>query len=831
MKNWRIPWRAAVWLPLRDKPGASLLAILGVALGVALALAIALINVQAVDNVAAGLRRLSGTADLVLDRPGGTLSQEWVRRLAMAPEVQRVAPQLRVTAVAANGQYLEVWGIEPLATAAMGQPLLPASLASKPFAIFDPLHLVLDQSALQRLHLRVGDSLSLEVRGVQRHFRVIGSIPDPTPGQALAVMDLGAVQWLWGREGDITRLDIRLQAGIDRQKFVRQWQDALPPGSFLRSPRKEGRIQAQASFAYRANLLVLSLVALFTGAFLVHTTLSFTAIRQRHSLAILRVLGLREREVLVAGQLQGLLLGIPGAMLGVPAGILIARLALQQMGGDLGAGYFSSAQASLAAHPFLWASFGLAGVAAAAFGAFWPAWSSRHLPIVRILGNGAEEDSREISYWAALPLGVLALAGVLAPAWQGAPYGSYLAIALLLFAMLILLPGLLRIIGLLPEFPGALGHLLRAQLLRQSGRASRSLAAIVVAFSLVIAMAVMVGSFRDSVAHWLQEILHADLYLEAGGRDGDTLPSNLPSELCHPPLVTYCSPLRRRTIQLLPNRPPVMLLAQGINSQDPGRTLHLLERAAPDSQGLPPVWISEILARLGHWRPGQIIRLPLGPSGVEVRIAGIYQDYAYQQGAITLPLHDYQQWTGDKEINGLALWLGANTTTGDLLERLHRLYPASIHWQIATPGQIRKRSLEIFDQSFAATYALEAVAILIGLLGVGNGFGAQTLLRQQEFALLRCLGLRRRDIFRLLLGEGLLLSSIGVVLGTILGLVISLILIKRVNPLSFHWQMELQIPWGDVLPLAAGLILLCTLTMLLAARRVMGKDTELLHDQ
>ncbi|MEY2342032.1 FtsX-like permease family protein [Acidithiobacillus sp. IBUN Pt1247-S3] len=831
MNSWRIPWRAAVWLPLRAHPGASVLAVLGVALGVALGLAIALINVQAVDNVSSGLRRLSGQADLLLTHPGGSLAQGWYPRLAMAPGVAVAAPELRVLATTPDGKALPVWGIDAFRSLALGQPLVPLGLKD-PFTLFNPLHLVLDQSAISELHVQVGQALVLQAAGVPRSFVVIGSIPDPVPGQAVAITDIASAQWLWGDEGKVSQIALRLRPDANIAQFAAVWAKQLPPGAILRTPKDAGSVTARASLAYRVNLLVLSLVALFTGAFLVYTTLAFTAIRQRRSLAILRVLGLREREVLLASQLQGLVLGLPGALLGVPLGILVAQLALARMGGNLGAGYFSGAGAALDAHPWLWTIFALAGLGAALFGAFWPAWSGRRLPIVRILGNGSEEELPGGHLGIGLLLLLLAGIAALLPAWGGIPYAAYAAIAILLIATLFLLPGLLALLArFLPLPEQALQRLVAAQLRGNPGRASRSLAAIVVAFSLVVAMAVMVGSFRDSVSDWLRDILNADIYVQAGSGNQELLPAGSGKQLCHLPGVERCSRLRHTELAVLPQRPPVALLARGMDPQHPGRTLQILQEAPNDPRGPPPIWISEILAGLSHWRAGQIIDLPIGKKGERVRIAGIYRDYAYQEGAISIPIDEYRRWTGDTRINGVALWLAPHASAEEVLRALHKRFPESHHWQIATPGEILQRSLQIFDQSFAATYALEAVAIVIGLLGVSNGFGAQTLLRRQEFALLRSLGLRRRDVLHLILGEGIVLSLFGVLLGAGLGLLISLILIERVNPLSFHWQMGFHLPWAQLVIMAGALLLASTLTMLWSARKVMGQQTELLHDE
>jgi len=829
-----VPWRAAVWRPLRQRPGAALLAVLGVALGVALGLAVALINLQAVQDFSGGLRRLAGTADLVLQAPGKGFPEDWYRRLATAPGVRAAAPQLRVYGeIRADGawQSFPVWGIAPFAAVRLGQPLVPTQLAH-PEVLFDPHSIVLSPAAAERFHLQVGQSLRLRVEGVTRSFRVIGLLPRDPPEGAVGVVDIAAAQWLWGRIGWLNRVDLRLDPGIDPATFQGQWQDRLPPGASLETPRQQGAVAARASRAYRANLLVLSLVALFTGAFLIYATLALGVVRQRRSLAVLRVLGLRRREILASVLAQGLVLGLPGIALGIPLGNLAAALALDRLGGDLGAGYFSAGRQALEGHPVLWLAFAGAGLGAALVGAGLPAWQASRTTVVRALGQGSEEDEAGRRLLPGLVLLLLAALCAAVPPLGGIPYGAYGAIAVLLFATLFLIGPLARLLGrILPVPEAALARLAFLQMRGTPGRVAQSLSAIVVAFSLVVAMAIMVGSFRDSVADWLENILRADLYLQPGSGPAARIPGKRVDSICGDSLVQHCSPMRRLEVNLLPGRPPVELLARGMDPGDPGRELQILHAIPIPKTGPPPAWISEILAGIGHWRPGQIIRIPVDGREHAVRIVGIYRDYAYQQGAVSIPIAVYRRWTGDDSANGLALWLRPGVAVATAQERLIQRFPELRQWQIETPREIRAESLRIFDRSFAATYALEAVAIVIGLLGVANGFGAQVLLRRQEFALLRTLGLRRRDVRGLLLRESLLLSLFGVALGGSLGFVISLLLIDLVNPQSFHWQMGFHPPWGNLLLVAAALIVASVVTMLMSARKALSQALTTVRDE
>jgi putative ABC transport system permease protein len=180
-------------------------------------------------------------------------------------------------------------------------------------------------------------------------------------------------------------------------------------------------------------------------------------------------------------------------------------------------------------------------------------------------------------------------------------------------------------------------------------------------------------------------------------------------------------------------------------------------------------------------------------------------------------LDDYQNLTGDKTINDMSLWIASSSNATEVRKQLQAL-SFSTALEFAEPGEIQQISMKIFDRSFAITYVLEAVAIIIGLFGVAASFSSQTLARAKEFGMLRHLGVTRQQILFLLAGEGALLTSMAILVGSLLGLCISLILIFIVNPQSFHWTMQLHIPWNLLLTTASILFISAALTALISGR-------------
>jgi putative ABC transport system permease protein len=179
---------------------------------------------------------------------------------------------------------------------------------------------------------------------------------------------------------------------------------------------------------------------------------------------------------------------------------------------------------------------------------------------------------------------------------------------------------------------------------------------------------------------------------------------------------------------------------------------------------------------------------------------------------------DYRAITGDNDASGVALTLMPDAKAEDTQQALKRL-PFAAALDASVPSEIRAMSMKVFDRSFAITYLLEAIAIIIGLFGVAATFSAQTLARAKEFGMLRHVGVTRRQILSILAIEGGALTGLGIATGFALGWVISLILVFVVNPQSFHWTMQLHLPWPLLATVAGLLLAAAALTALLAGRQ------------
>lgn len=858
------------WQELRQHPWRNAAAVVSVMLGVALAFSVHLINASALDEFSQAVRSVGGQPDLELrsaNSSEGVPPALW-GRLQQDPDIALAAPVLElstyvVPTLPAPGAHtpqdtprvlLRVVGVDPVQVAAVAPELLPrpdASAGSERLAFFAPDTVFLNPTARQTLK---GNTLQLQTGLRLSTVRVAGSVQ--AGGAPLAVMDIAAAQDLFGVGERITRVDLRLRAGTDRQALVQRLQAAAdwPAGATLREPGDAVARISNLSRAYRVNLTVLALVALFTGGFLVYSVLALSVTRRSQQFALLAVLGLTGRERLQLVLCEATVLGALGSALGLLLGTALAALALRLLGGDLGGGYFSGATPALQWSPWAALVFGALGTAAALLGAWGPARLAQQLPPAQTLkGLGHHSGSRTPLRTGAALLLAGALLALLPPVWD-MPLAAYLSVAALLLGGILSLPALVgavlnRVAPLLTRHLLPLLAVERARRVRES--AAVAVSGVVAALSLAVALTVMVASFRGSVMDWLDQVLPADLYLRtavsSSALDTAYLDPVFVAQAAALPGVARATTQRTLQVSLDAAKPAVALIARPLRDPQSGQLhLPLVGEVAPVPEGAIAVYVSEAVvdlygARVGQafpaleriFKPNQALAHTEQAQAAPFFIAGIWRDYARQTGAITLEQADFARLSRDTRVNDMAFWLEDGASPNALQSQMRALADrlantsggeAGRLLEFGSAREIRATSLKIFDRSFAVTYWLQAVAIGIGLFGVAASFSAQVLARRKEFGLLVHLGLTRRQILRVVALEGAAWTTLGALAGVALGLAVAVVLVHVVNPQSFHWTMELALPGGRLGALGAAVIAAGTLTAWLSGRAAAGRD-------
>ncbi|MBY0411493.1 MAG: FtsX-like permease family protein, partial [Burkholderiaceae bacterium] len=473
-------------------------------------------------------------------------------------------------------------------------------------AMLAPATVFLNGSALQALGLSepVGTKTALPtitlLSGLQRlQVQVAGTVV--ANGAPLAVMDIGAAQDLFGRGGELTRVDVQLRPGTDRTA----WQQALqagadwPPNAVFTQPGEAAQRISNLSRAYRVNLTVLALVALFTGAYLVFSVLALSVTQRAPQFALLAVLGATPQQRLGLVLCESAAVGLAGSAAGIALGTGLASLALRLLGGDLGGGYFAGTRPQLQWSAAAAVIYGGLGVGAALLGGWWPARTAQKLPpaqTLKGLGTGATPSKNGLLGLVLLATGVLL---AFAPPIAGVPLAAYAAVALLLVGGIAALPGgvgyvLTTLQPVAARHPLALLALERAR--RMRGTAAIAVGGVVASLSLAVALTVMVSSFRHSVTQWLDAVLPSPLYVRSAssgtGGDGALLPQGFAAAVAQLPGIDRVQALRSSPLQLSPTLPALTIVSRPLGA-DPASQLPLVGTALPVPSGRTGVYVSE----------------------------------------------------------------------------------------------------------------------------------------------------------------------------------------------------------------------------------------------
>ncbi len=825
---------------LREQPARLITMWLVIVVSSALGSSVFLVNSSAVEEFDAAARRVLGNADVVVRSGTQSFSESLYPRLAKDPRVIAASPVIELQAALAAPSTaastapksapgsLQIFGIDCFRAGVLQASLLEALhggvrdfLASRA--------IVLSSAAAVRLNLRTGDFLALWNEGRIERLQILAVLADAGDDHAFGLMDIATSQWMFGWLGRLNRIDAHLRAGVRPSAFAAEWAPRLPPGVVMNLGDVERSRASSATRAYRVNLNMLALISLLTSAFLVFAIQSLSLARRRVSLAILRALGVSMRELRRGLLFESLSLGSLGIAAGILLGFGLAAFLLAQFGGDLGNDQLHAASPMPQIHwPAVAIEF-VVGLGIVCFAMWIPATEAARREPAPALRSGDVEVAFNWKRMAALGSVLLVSGAALSfvPASAEIPIAGYCAIAALLFGGILWIPQVsVGLLALLPRLRSPSLAVALAQMRGSRATLFLSLAPLVVSFALMVAMAILVHSFRDSFESWLAKLLPADLQVrEPLASDTASWTQSSQAAVAQLAAISRADFRRTRTVYLMMGAEPVQLIARDMRSRRAEEILPLLGESPRLSRlQTGNAWISESLRDRYRLNVGTSFSIGLQGARREFRVAGIWRDYAHPAGAIVIERSNYIRWTADSSANEASFWLTRGVTVEQARAAIVQRAPAMASAEFAGSTEVRRRSLALFDRAFAVTYALEALAVSIGLAGIGIAASFAAITRRAEFGLLRHVGMRRRDVLRMVAAEGLCTSFLGSLLGLCLGVVLSVVLIFVVNRQSFHWSIDFRVPVSQLAALTVALMVTGSMTAVLSGRSVLRQD-------
>ena len=819
--------------PLFREPVRLGLMVMAVGLGVAVVLAIELAGNAAAGSFHSSMESLAGDNDLEVVASGG-VPEALVATLASQPYPLRLSPRMEDSAVdTRTRETLPLIGLDLISEGSRYASQADAGYTNSnnkktmQEAVRDlenPDSIWISAS----LGRKTGDHISLLINDRVLECVVRGVFSGSSGNENAILMDIAGAQRALDRFGRVDRILIKLPPNSNLEEWQKRLSSVLPPGVEVRPQGTGTEENRKMLAAFRWNLRLLSYIALVVGAFLIYNTISVSVVRRRSEIGIVRALGADRGDILAAFLGEAAFLGLAGALVGLPLGRIMAGGAVKLMAATVQLLYVSSRPGAIVLTPYSLPLALLIGIGVAVLSAVSPAREATQVSPVDAMAQGRREyiarahKGRDLAIAVALT-GLAALAARM-PAFAGKPFFGYLAAILLIAAAAYAMPALVNFISQIAA--GVLGKLLGVEAML----ASRSLAgslrrtsvlvgALATAVAMMVSVGIMVGSFRQTVVSWMDHQLPADLYLRPAGDPAadrhPTISVELVEKIAKLPGVAAVDRLRAYEISY--DGMPVTLASVDLRVLRAYRKSDFFSgrptsEVLDELRGKNNILVSEPFTYKHKVKTGDSITLSLGEARASFQIMDVYYDYGSERGYILMDRDVLLKYLPDERPTNLAVFVAPDAKPAGVRKEIQEA-AAGHRILIFSDRDLRTEAVRIFDRTFAITYALEAVAVIVAVMGIAGALIALVIDRRRELGLLRFLGASSSQIRKMILVEAGLLGLLANLAGFVLGYFLSLILVFVINKQSFGWTIRFHWPVA---------VLLGALTLVYTATIVSG---------
>jgi putative ABC transport system permease protein len=820
-------WRLLNARYVRGHAARSLLSIGVVGLSAALIVAVSGTYGSLTGSVARFEKQVTGLADLEVSGVTDTgLDESLVPWIAATPGVAAAAPIVRASVTVAGRRAL-LLGVDERAASVsddLRQGLRSVPRSALPRADGVVVGPGLDTGA----HAVPGTTARLATAsGAARDVRVLDVAQQPSARRLnhgyFVIAPLPLAQRLTGRGGRVDSVLVVAHHGVDGGALQRRLStvvagraDVAPPG--------ERAAQAEASTGLTRNItLLVALMAFVVAGFLMFNSMNMAATERRTEVATLRVLGGRRRQVMRDFLVESVVLGLSGAALGVPVGIVLGRLAIARLPPFLTASFDVEVGFALPGYAVPIAV--VACVGACLLAAALPARRTFSVePVEALRPTGLGETQRSGGRWPVGLVGVAAIAvavGVIVTAGTGTYIlgaGPILLLGVILLAYALTSPisALTARSALMMGVPGRIA----ATAIERSPRR-------VWATTLTVAMGVAIGvttvgasrNAVDAASASVASLGRADYVVQTTPSDvipaGPLLPPPAVHQIAALPGVAGTSPGQITYA----TQEGVRILVVGLS---PGSVSPQVSVARPEARqavlsGRGAV-ISRRYAQDHHLAVGDRLRISTPTGERWLRVADVIGYISVERGMITISMDHLQRWYRRPGAGFVEVRLrdGADRAAFTAAAgRLARTLPYKVY--VVTGAEEVAATQSAVQQAGSISLALQL--IITGIAGVAlfNTIMLSVVERRREIGIIRAVGASRRLIRRSVLAEAGAVSLVGGAIGLGIGIAlhfVSDVLLGRTMALTVPFHFE-----PVVLALAVAALLLALIGSLPPAFR------------
>ncbi|MBP8154075.1 MAG: ABC transporter permease, partial [Nitrospira sp.] len=822
-------------------PGRTLLTMIGVGLGVAATIAVQTANVDVLRSFEDSVLAVAGPVTLEVSAGEAGMDERLIASVRGIAGVDSATPVGEIgVRVAGRSQSFLILGLDLLEELNTTQGRLPATLETlwrpgegdEMEGLLAPSGLLLGQGLASELGVGPKALLNLEAGGREVSVVVTGVMgrraEGPSAWDRLAVMDIAAFQRTFDLSGRLDRIDVVTQPSSSVEQVAEAITRILPPAVTVRRPIQRSQQVESMVGAFQLNLSVLSMVGLLVGMFLIYNTVSFTVAQRRREVGILRAIGMSEPMVVGLFLAEAGVFGVAGGVLGGSLGLVLGNVLVGLVGRTIQDLYVPMADAPRTfgfppGSGRLFIEAIVIGGGVSILGALGPSLDAGRTMVVAALAPGEYDVAQRVR---AASLGVVggglllfALGCALAGPVGGVPVFGYLATFCLLAGLSCLVPIFMqwvcrtRELGTAshsPSLGGGIRHIAREQTTRGIGRNAVTVSAFLVGVAIMVGVIVMIRSFRDTVEIWIDQTVMADFivapagwpHVVRGGSSSQALPGSWRTRLAGATHVSAVDAYRDVRIEVegrptaLVSRDLALHAARSRYLFLEGDSAAILSRAAAGDG----VILSEVVANHLHVVRGNQVSISTPVGEKSLSVLGVFYDYATDGGKIVIDRSLYQHWWNDDGVTVFPVYIDPGVdleqARAALLEALAQGSRGSLLPTVLSNGELRREILRIFDRTFTLTYVLEAIAVIIAMLGIINTLVTSVVERRRELATLQALGSSKGQITALILWEAGYLGLLGTAMGLVGGIALAWILIRVINRQSFGWTIQVSWPLG-----------------------------------
>jgi putative ABC transport system permease protein len=786
-------FRLVSWPYVRQHAVRSLLTVAGIAIGIAVFVAMHAANDSVFAAFQQTVQRLAGATELQVTAGFAGFSEEILERVQSLPEVAAAAPIIEaVGATGLPGQgSLLILGVDMTGDRSLREYELTSADAA---IIEDPLVFLAQPDSLmvtaefaRRNGLRLNDTIPLDTVDGRKPFVVRGMLGagglSGAFGGNIAIMDVYAVQHVFGRGRTFDRIDIALAPGVSLEAGQTAIRASAGPGFDVQTPASRGQSFESLLRIYNLMLRFSSVFALVIGMFIIYNSFAIAVAQRRSEIGILRALGASRRRIALLFVGESALGGLIGSLIGVLAGYALSGLVARVIGLLLeGIQGVSHGEVAVQLTPSLAAlSVGL-GTATSIVAAVLPARRAAALDPVKALQRGRLQvlSDRESRVRTSAALGLGTAGAVLIATTSSLPM-FYLGYLCLLVAVLLLTP--LLSVWLVRAFRPLLGWIRPVEgvmaadsLIAAPRRTSATVAALMLAIALVVGLGGVGRASYSNIVEWAATSLNPDFFVTGSptltGRDyrfPDTMTAPLAA------IDGIDSVQRMRQPRVLFRDDLVLLMATdvaGLGATSPRTTLQgnaaEMYRRTAAGEG---VIASENLASAHNLRVGDSIELRSPTGLLKLPLVGVVREYSDQQGALMMDLSAYREHWNDDSVNFFRIYLEPGADAAAVREAILERFSGERRLFVLSSREVRDYVTGLAEQWFSMTWLQISVAILVAILGIVNSLTVTIADRRRELGVLQAVGGLRRQVRATIWMEAATVALVSVCLGLALGAV------------------------------------------------------------